>query len=470
MRNSSTMWLASWVATSTNYALRITLSLKRKRENTVPKEVVMPAMEMDQTTGRLLTWLKQEGERVRKGEPLLEIETDKVTVEIESPADGRLAGVQAEEGADVPVGKVIAWILAEGETLPTTSAPSAAAGTNEDAPKLPSATPVAQRVASAHGVDIRAVTAQGPKIMRADVDAYLATQSRAKTKRPRSSPRARRLAAAEGLTLTEISGSGPLGAIVVKDVFAAIQQRAADKPPLQQATVTPDQTGVKREPLSAIRKVIAQRMTSSAAAPHIALTLSVDAGPLHQLLDELEPTMVAQGGRRPSLTTGIVRVLAALLPRHPYLNAHFIDGEIHLFTPVHVGIAVAREQGLIVPVLRHVERKGIAALQAELSELSGRAQDGTLKPDEVRGSTFTLSNLGMFGIESFTAILNPPEVAILSVGAVVDTPVGRNGQIVLRPMMQVTLNADHRVIDGAVAASFLRDFKELAEHPARLLL
>jgi pyruvate dehydrogenase E2 component (dihydrolipoamide acetyltransferase) len=431
----------------------------------------MPAMEMDQTTGRLLTWLKQEGERVRKGEPLLEIETDKVTVEIESPADGRLVGVQAEEGADVPVGKVIAWILGEGEMLPTKGVPSTAAQTDAPAKeKAPSATPVAQRVASIHGVDIRAVTAQGPKIMRADVDAYLATQSRATTKRPRSSPRARRLAVAEGLALTEISGSGPLGAIVVKDVFAAIQQRAADKPLLQQATVTPDQTGVKREPLSAIRKVIAQRMTSSAAAPHIALTLSVDAGPLRQLLDELEPTMVAQGGRRPSLTTGIVRVLAALLPRHPYLNAHFIDGEIHLFSPVHVGIAVAREQGLIVPVLRHVERKGIAALQAELSDLSGRAQDGTLKPDEVRGSTFTLSNLGMFGIESFTAILNPPEVAILSVGAVVDTPVGRNGQIVLRPMMQVTLNADHRVIDGAVAASFLRDFKELVEHPARLLL
>ena len=437
----------------------------------MPKEVVMPAMEMDQTTGRLLTWLKQEGERVRKGEPLLEIETDKVTVEIESPADGRLAGVQAEEGADVPVGKVIAWILAEGETLPTKGVSSTAAPT--DAPvkeKQPSATPVAQRVASVHGVDIRAVSAQGPKIMRADVDAYLATQSRAKSKRPRSSPRARRLAAAEGLTLTEISGSGPLGAVVVKDVVAALQLRAADNPPVKQTTPVENENGVKREPLSAIRKVIAQRMTSSAAAPHIALTLSVDAGPLRQLLDELTPTMVAQGGRRPSLTTGIVRLLAALLPRHPYLNAHFIDGEIHLFSPVHVGIAVAREQGLIVPVLRHVERKGIAALQAELSDLSGRAQDGTLKPDEVRGSTFTLSNLGMFGIESFTAILNPPEVAILSVGAVVDTPVGRNGQIVLRPMMQVTLNADHRVIDGAVAASFLRDFKELAEHPARLLL
>ncbi|MBI1294352.1 hypothetical protein GC175_05270 [bacterium] len=442
----------------------------------MPTEVVMPAMEMDQTTGRLLSWLKQEGEHVRKGEPLLEIETDKVTVEIESPAEGWLAGVQADEGTDVPVGKVIAWILAEGETLPTKNVPSATVPTDLPAMgKQPSATPVAQRVASIHGVDIRAVTAQGSKIMRADVDAYLATQNRAKTKRPRSSPRARRLAAAEGLELSAIRGSGPLGAIVVNDVLSTVRLRDTDQPAVDPAVVkqviaAEDVRSVKREPLSVIRKVIAQRMTSSAAAPHIALTLSVDAGPLRQLLDELEPAMVAQGGRRPSLTTGIVRVLAALLPRHPYLNAHFVDDEIHLFSDGHIGIAVAREQGLIVPVLRHVERKGIAALQAELSDLSRRAQDGTLKPDEVRGSTFTLSNLGMFGIESFTAILNPPEVAILSVGAVVDMPVGRNGQVVLRPMMQVTLNADHRVIDGAVAAAFLRDFKELVEHPARLLL
>jgi pyruvate dehydrogenase E2 component (dihydrolipoamide acetyltransferase) len=224
-------------------------------------------------------------------------------------------------------------------------------------------------------------------------------------------------------------------------------------------------------PIVGIRKTIAERLQASyQKAPHIALTLSVDMSETQRLIAAVSDMVRSQSGHALTLTSVIAKLVASVLLRHPRLNTHLIGGEIRQFRSVHMGIAVALQEGLIVPVVRDIQQKGLAAIQAEISDLSARARAGTLKPSEVRGSTFTISNLGMFGIEQFTAILNHPEVGILSVGTITDVPTGVEGEITLRPMMQLTLNADHRVVDGAVAAHFLQDLKRTIASPYQLFV
>ncbi|MCY3775091.1 MAG: dihydrolipoamide acetyltransferase family protein [Candidatus Aminicenantes bacterium] len=379
-------------------------------------EVIMPALEMSQEQGVLVRWLKSEGEFVARGEPLMEIETDKAVMEIEASASGTLSNVTAREGDEVPVGQGIAWLLNEGE-----AAPPPAVGAPR--PQRPSARPGTARRERATKTPARSTARRG---------------------RVRATPRARKLARRLGIDLAAVTGTGPKGAILPRDLEA--HQTASKKDAVAESEY-------RVVPIKGTRRSIARRTSESYRnAPHITLTLSLD-------VSELQARTTPQ--RR--LTPCLLKAVAGSLMKHPRLNAHLVEEEIREFASVHLGVAVSLEDGLVVPVLRSVERKEIERIQTELADLAHRSRKRTLQPEEMKGSTFSVSNLGMYGIEQFTSILNPPEVGILSVGTVRPVPVVVDGKVSVRSRLQVTLNADHRAVDGAVAAQFLQTLKESVE-------
>lgn len=464
----------------------------------MPTEVVMPALEISQDTGTLVHWLKSEGDLVQKGDPLMEIETDKVTVEIESPGTGVLANITAQPGDEVPVGQLIALLLAEGE-LPlesesplegeelsereTQSETRKVIPTSENSPARELskvvATPVARRLAEENGIDLAEISDAigADRIQKAHVLAYLESRTSMKDHRddqedPKhfttASPKARRLASEHGLDMATLAGSGPDGAVLAGDVQEALAVRSKST---LASRALPTKSGEPRViPVKGMRKVIADRLQESyQTAPHISLSLSADVTEILRISERLSSAVQEETGHPLTMTAILAKVVGATLCEHPRLNAHLVDDEIREFSDVHLGIAVALEDGLIVPVIRSVEQRGLSSIQSELNDLTSRARKGTIKLNEVKGGTFTISNLGMFGIEHFTAILNPPEVAILSIGTVTDVPVGVDGEVVLRPIMQVTINADHRAVDGAVAARFLAALKKALENPWLLL-
>ena len=473
--------------------------------------VIMPALEMAQDTGTLLRWLKSEGEQVQRGEPLMEIETDKVTLEIESGGSGVLTQVSAGPGDEVPVGQVIALLLAEGEAAaapapaapgpapakpaspasPVAAKPAAASRT----PAAVAASPLARRLAAEHGVDLSELPATSGRISKADVLAWLQREQKADeaalTPNPSSrrsrrepfsgrgalsarvmaSPLARRLAAERGIELATLAGRGPQGAVLAGDVQAAAPEVAAAPAVIAADAAAAADDVLRVVPLTGMRGAIAARTQASArTAPHISLTLSADMSEALRLQQQLGPAVQAASGHKLTLTTLLARAVAATLKTHSRLNAHLLKDEIREFRPVHLGVAVALADGLLVPVMRDCDTLGLAQLQASLQQLAQRARARTLTVAELRGATFTLSNLGMYGIEHFSAIINPPEVAILAVGAVQERVVAVAGQAVVRPMLQLTINVDHRAVDGAVAAAFLRDLRNLLENPWSLLV
>jgi pyruvate dehydrogenase E2 component (dihydrolipoamide acetyltransferase) len=384
-------------------------------------DVIMPALGMAQETGKVLRWLKAEGDEVAKGEPLMEVETDKVTVEIEAPTDGLLAGLRAAEGAEVPVGQAVAVILAPGEALPENGASAA---------KEPKAAPVAQAVAAA--------PVEAP-----------AREAR----RRLASPKARRLAAEQGIDLDALGeGSGPGGALVAADVAATAQ------------AVAPAPAGGE-QPLSRIWSVMAERTAQSwTSAPHFYLLREVDAG----RLGSWRSVARDRAGRDVSVTDLLVRATAAALARHAQANAAWADGSIRFNDEVNVGIAVAVEDGLVVPVVHGADRLGVGEIAARREDVVTRAREGALRPEDVERGTFTISNLGMFGVDAFNAVVNAPQAAILAVGRIVERVVPVDGAPGIRPMMALTLSCDHRVIDGARAAQFLSELAVLIEEPAGL--
>ncbi|MCD6553289.1 MAG: 2-oxo acid dehydrogenase subunit E2 [Anaerolineae bacterium] len=445
--------------------------------------VIMPKLEMVQETATVIEWLKQEGEHVEKGEPLLVIETSKVTIEVESPASGILAGVRVGPGQVVPVTEVIAYVLQPGEELPeevppeaTAILPPSAAPAAPPAPTPPAvssgppapsvaATPVARRMAEAHGLDLSTIVGTGPRgeITRADVEAVLSAPSQptaaSRSEKVRATPAARRIARERKVDLSAVTGSGPRGRIQAADVLGAIPTPEAAPAPV--ATVVP---------LTGMRRTIAERMTTSyQTAPHITFTVRVDMSGFQEARKRLNARAEATGEARISATALIVKAVAWALKHHPWLNSTLRDEEIHLLPEINVGVAVALKDGLIVPVVHQADRKGVAKIAAEVRDLVVRAREGRLTPADITGGTFTVSNLGPFGIEQFTAIINPPQVAILAVGATQPEPVAdEGGQIVVRPMMRMTLSVDHRVVDGATAARFLTDLRDVLEAPALL--
>jgi pyruvate dehydrogenase E2 component (dihydrolipoamide acetyltransferase) len=414
--------------------------------------IIMPKFGMTQTEATVVRWLVQEGQTVQTGDPLLEVETDKVNMEVESPASGILSGISVQEGQVVPVTDTIGYILQAGETLPTAATAQ---------PEARRVTPVAARVAAAAGVDLAQVPAADAagRVTRRDVEAFLA--------KPRATPAARRVARQGGVELASVAGSGPEGRIQAADVAAVVQaQQQAGKPAVAQPAAD------KTIALQGMRRTIARRMTESyQSAPHITLTVEADMTAAEALRAELNALSEKQKGPRVSVTAILVRVCAWALRRHPLVNAALHGEVIHLHEQANVGVAVALDEGLIVPVMHGVERLGVSEIVRQLDDLSQRARQGRLTPDDVSAGTFTVTNLGMFGVKHFTAIINPPEAAILAVGAIVKRAVvdQATDAVRVRPIMEMTLSADHRVLDGATAARFLADVVSGLEHPALLL-
>ena len=416
-------------------------------------EVIMPKVDMVMDTGTFVEWLKDEGDPVEKGEPLFIVLTDKANIEIEAPASGILAGVTAQPDDVIPVAEVIAYILEPGEVLP---AESQAASVPPPASEAPAVTP---RPESA------TVVAESAE-----------TELRPGDGKVRATPAARRLAAEMGIDLAVVSGSGTRGRVHKNDVLtyaerrqSAIEARPAAAVPAVGISLA-DAHHKRVVPLTGPRKIIADRMAYSASsAPHITLSLRVDMVETTRLRARVQEPMQDKTGHRLSLTAIVARAVASVLPRHPYLNASLHGENIVIWEDVHLGVATSLEDYLIVPVIREAQSKSLEQIVTVMGDLVERARAKRLSPAEMSGSTFTISNLGMFGIESFTAIINPPESAILAVGRIVDTPVGAGDEIQLRPMMNLTLSADHRVVDGATAARFLAELKATLENPYLLI-
>jgi pyruvate dehydrogenase E2 component (dihydrolipoamide acetyltransferase) len=435
--------------------------------------VIMPKLEISQETGTVIEWLKEEGDEVEKGEPILVVETDKVTVETEAPASGILADKQVSPGDIVPVTEVIAYILEPGEPSvvadesPTPAAEQAAPSTTRGL----NVTPVAERLAEAEGVDLETVmgTGRSSRITKADVEKALQAPAPRTPKAPegkvRASPAARRLAREQDLDLQDIQGTGPRGRIQGEDVrtFAAAKEAA-------ESEVVPE-PAAQVIPLEGMRRTIAERMTSSyQTSPHISFTVRVDMTNFQRARAALNARAEASDGSRVSTTALLLKAVAWALQEHPWLNSTLEEDEIHLLPEINIGVAVALERGLIVPVVREANRKRLEVLATELDDLVSRAREGQLTPSDVTGGTFTVSNLGPFGIESFNAIINPPEAAILAVGATQqELAVGEDGKPVSRPVMRMTVSVDHRIVDGALAARFLATLREALEEPSLLL-
>jgi len=369
--------------------------------------VVMPALELAQETGKVLAWIKKEGDNVVKGEPLLEIETDKVSFELEAQADGILAGIKSHEGDVVPVGQIIAWLVAPGEQPPVES-DSTSRGMAEQARPMTAASAPAAAVASP---SVTPSAGKGPRI----------------------SPKARRIAEEKGVDITEIQGTGPDGQITGDDVL-----KAAEAP-------------APADSLSTIARLMAERTTQSwTTVPHFFLARDVDASGLNAAREHL-------GREKFTLTDLLIALVARTLLAHPKMNASWTGGAIRLNPSVNISMAVAVPEGVVGAVIPNASKANLAEIASQRKDLAERAKSGRLRPADIAGGTFTISNLGMFGIDAFSAIITPPQAAVLAVGRVRDRVMAVNGQPAVRPMMTITLSSDHRVVDGAQAAAFLND-------------
>jgi pyruvate dehydrogenase E2 component (dihydrolipoamide acetyltransferase) len=465
----------------------------------MPTSIIMPKYEMSQETGKIARWLKAEGDVVEKGEPLLEIETDKTNIEVEARAGGVLAGICAEPGQVVPVGQPIAYILKPGETWPpaaaaaasvavTPAAPAAAVTPQETSTAL-RATPIAERMAAEHGIDLRAVAATGPggRITREDVEAHLAAQAAplpAADGKVKAVPAARRLARELGVDLSTVTGTGPEGRIQSEDVeqaaaaakvaptkvAVAAEQEISPAPLLLSPSAS--RPAVRRiVPLTNIRRTIAERMTQSVReAPQFTVEVDVDMGRAMTIVQDFRDAAGASVGPKVTVTALLVKACAWALTQFPVANSMYETDQLVEWDEVNIGVATAIEQGLIVPVVHNADRLGMKEIAARLTDLTVRARENRLKLDDLQGGTFTISNLGMFGTDRFTAILNPPQAAILAVGRVAKRAmVGADDRIEVRQMASLALTADHRVLDGAAGAQFLALIQRALEHPGLLL-
>ena len=437
--------------------------------------VIMPALGMAQETGRLIRWLVEPGAAVNKGDPLMEIETDKAVVEVQAPASGYLEQVTAAAGDEVPVGQVIAVLLTPSEAAPAprgaaqpqlpNAKPSIAPPPAATTPLVvgraaalsdsPAASRLALRVAAEHGVDIHLVAPHGERIDKADVLAYILERAGAAAARPPqrilASPKARGLASQRGIPLATVRGTGPEGAVQTGDVLAA-------------APLAPEPAAL--EALSTRWRLMADRLTQSwTTVPHFYLLREVNA----EALVAWRGAATKHSESKITFTDLLIRIAGVALARHPRLNASWRDGALAASNGIHVGIAVAADDGLIVPIVHHADRLTIGEIALRRQDLTARAQTGRLRPEDLSGGSFTISNLGMYGVDAFNAIVNPPQAALLAVGRIADRVVAINGQPAVRPTVILSLSCDHRVIDGARGAAFLDTLAGLIEQPLALL-
>ena len=455
--------------------------------------IVMPQMGYDMQEGTVVRWIKKEGEDVARGEVLAEIETDKATVEYEAFVGGVLRKIVAEEGVAIPVGDLIAVITAPDELLPddlgisppaetpAAADPAAASSTPQAISAIPAsgevrASPIARRIAREQGIDLATLSGSGPggRIVEADVLAAVEAKAREATVAAApggvlASPIARRLARERSIDIATLTGSGPGGRIVEADVPAAAEAAAAAEPEPAPAAVPSAEESGDRMDLSRMRQTIA-RVTgdSKRETPHFYVSSDVDMSKVMALRADINQAVPSES--RVSVNDLIVKACAMALQRYPKFNAFFRGDHLQMNANVNIGIAIALESGLIVPGINECENKTLVEIAAASRDLISRAHTGTLRNEEYSGTTFSISNLGMFDVDSFTAIIYPPHAAILAVGRVKEQPVVREGQVVVSQMMNATLSVDHRVADGAEAAQMLMEVKRLLENPVTLLI
>src|SRR5436190_5797193 len=407
----------------------------------VHMEALSPTME----EGRLVKWTKHEGDAVKSGDTLAEVETDKAVMELVARADGQLLKVLVAEGATVPVGNIVAWIGKAGEKVD-------GAGSAEQGAAKPAPAAAAPRPASA--------PAAIPAPLAAPADAT----------RVKASPLAKRIAKDVGVDLKLVQGSGPGGRVIKRDVEAgATQARSATPTPVSRL---PAPSGAPYEDvqLTQIRKTIAKRLAASIGPiPHFFLTTEIDMERAAEAREALNKQLGEAGGKI-SFNDIIIKAVALALVQHRACNAWFQEDHIRYWNEVHIGMAVAIEDGLITPVIRNAELKSLRQIGVEARELAGRARNRRLKPEEYTGSTFSISNLGMFDIDQFTAVINPPEAGIIAVGSITPKAVPDGDRIVSRRRMRLTMSCDHRVIDGATGAAFLKTLKQMLENPLAMVL
>src|SRR5216684_5228902 len=434
-------------------------------------EVRLPQFGMGMQEGKVLRWFKHEGDQVREGDPLCELETEKANVEVPAPAGGILSQIVAQVGATIPVFEILGVLAAAGEPAPPRrsvvagkkdgtarsagAAPVNIAITSEVGSRGPQVTPLARRVAKEHGIELNGVTGTGPggRITDHDVRRLIDERTKASVSAtaaaPRNvqiEPRARRLALQHQIDLSRLAGSGPGGRITEQDVRLFLAPSSGGREQII--------------PLTGKRGVIARRMTESLQSS-AQLTLTTEANVTVLVRQRKAPN------EQPDLTYNelLIKASALALRKHPRLNSTVVGQEIHVLPEIHVGLAVALDDGLVVPVVRNADQKPLAIIANEVRELIERARAGKLMMAEITGGTFTVTNLGGFGITSFTPIINPPEAAILGVGCIVDRLVRRDSDMVWQQMMGLSLTVDHRVVDGAPAAAFLKTLCELLERP-----
>jgi pyruvate dehydrogenase E2 component (dihydrolipoamide acetyltransferase) len=436
-------------------------------------EVKLPRLGQGMESGTIVRWLKTEGDAVTKGEPLYELDTDKVTQEVEAESDGVLLKIVVADG-EVDVGTTVAIIGAQDEDVaalladaqggnggapteaPAEEAPTDQAVSAEASSTEQEAPPQAEPQPAPPPSD---TVSQGAE--SAAPDAVAEPPRRAEGEPVKASPLARRIARERGLDLAQISGTGPEGRVIAEDVEKAAVRPAT--PP--EAEAAPEFEVVE---LTSTRKTIAKRLTAAWEAPVFQLTVTADATELVATRERMVERM-REGDVKPTVSDVLTRLVASALVRHPPVNANFVDGKLHRFAAASVGLAVAAPAGLVVPVIRDADRKSVQQIAADRADIVSRARDGKLQLADLEGGTFTISNLGMYGIEQFVAVLNPPQVAILAVGSIEERPAAIEGEFVIVPTLTMTLTCDHRAIDGSEGAEFLRDVKAYVEAPALAL-
>jgi len=415
----------------------------------MPSYIEMPKLSDTMTEGTLVKWLKQKGDKVIAGDILAEVETDKATMEMESFDDGILSEIYVTEGQKVAIGQRIAMLLAPGESPPDPGAPA----------------PAAQPAPSAEK--------SAPEPAPAPVPVPLEGGGRVK-----SSPLARKIATEKGIDLSRLTGSGPGGRIVQRDVLGAQPGGAPARPPAPAPSIAapvpaaPAVEGDQRIPLSGMRRAIAERLLASKTQiPHFYLNIEVDAGELMRIRAEVNADAEKAGQAKLTVNDFVLKAAIVAASRVPKVNASFAGDSIIQYASINMAVAVAVEEGLVTPVIRDAQKKSLREINEIVKDLAARARTKKLKPEEYQGGTLTVSNLGSYGIESFSAIINPPQALILAIGAVVRKPVvNAQGQIVVGQRMAIGLSADHRVVDGAIGAEYLAELRRLIENPALMLI
>src|SRR5216117_2740881 len=424
----------------------------------VHMEALSPTME----EGRLVKWNKHEGDAVKSGDTLAEVETDKAVMELVARADGQLLKVMVPEGTTVPVGNVVAWIGKPGEKVDGAGSQTAGAGSQESGAGAakPAPVPAPKPAAAPAAAPAPARTAQAPATVAAQPDAT----------RVKASPLAKRIAKEVGVDLKLVQGSGPGGRVIKRDVEAGATQARSAIPAPRSPLPAPSGVPYEDVPLTQIRKTIAKRLAASIGPiPHFFLTAEIDMERAAEAREALN-TQLGEAGGKISFNDIIIKAVALALVQHRACNAWFQEDHIRYWNEVHIGMAVAIEDGLITPVIRNADMKSLRDIGAESRELAGRARTRRLKPEEYTGATFSVSNVGMFDIEHFTVVINPPEAGIVAIGSIVPQAVPEGDRVVVRRRMRITMSCDHRVIDGATGAAYLKTLKQMLENPLAMLL